>query len=83
MDLLSMEWRDVLFAHWPVDPAVVDSHLPDALAVDTVEGRAWLGVVAFVMGDIRPRFSPVGLTFPELYVFTPRTQQRAQPELVK
>lgn len=69
--LLSMTWRDVVFAHWPVDPGVVAPTLPAGLEVDTdPEGRAWLSVVGFVMDDIRPRFSPVGLSFPELNLRT-------------
>jgi uncharacterized protein YqjF (DUF2071 family) len=63
--LLSMMWRDVLFAHWPVAPAVVEEKLPPGLAVDTHDGQAWLGVVAFRMDPIKPRYSPIGLTFGE------------------
>ncbi|ELZ85544.1 hypothetical protein C453_07003 [Haloferax elongans ATCC BAA-1513] len=70
MDLLSMRWRHTLFLHWPVDPAVVESHLPDQLSVATADGRAWLGVVSFDMGEIRPRGSPLGLAFPEVNLRT-------------
>jgi uncharacterized protein YqjF (DUF2071 family) len=68
--LLSMTWADLLFAHWPVDPAVVESRLPPGLTVDTYEGDAYLGVVPFVMRDIGPRFAPVGLSFRELNLRT-------------
>jgi uncharacterized protein YqjF (DUF2071 family) len=69
--LLSMTWRDVFFAHWPVDPGIVADSLPPGLAVDTDEaGRAWLSVVGFVMADIGPRGVPVGLSFPELNLRT-------------
>jgi uncharacterized protein YqjF (DUF2071 family) len=63
--LLTMTWRDVLFAHWPVPPAVVESRLPAGLAVDTYDGKAYLGVVAFRMDPIKPRYAPFGLTFGE------------------
>jgi uncharacterized protein YqjF (DUF2071 family) len=63
--LLSMTWRDVLFAHWPVAPSVLEDELPSGLAVDTHDGQAWLGVVAFRMDPIKPRYSPIGLTFGE------------------
>ena len=59
MDLLSMRWRHTLFAHWPVDPELVEPRLPDRLSAATHDGRAWLGVVSFDMTDIRPRGSPV------------------------
>ena len=67
---LEMTWRDGLFAHWPVDPETVASALPDDLSVATHDGDAYLGVVPFVMDDIRPRGLPVGLSFPELNLRT-------------
>ncbi|OYR44656.1 YqjF family protein [Halorubrum sp. Hd13] len=67
---LEMTWRDGLFCHWPVDPAVVDETLPERLTVATHDGDAYLGVVAFVMDDIRPRGVPFGLSFPELNLRT-------------
>lgn len=69
---LSMGWRDALFAHWPVDAAVVADRLPAGLSPRTHDGSAWLGVVAFVMEDIRPRGvpEPLGLTFGEVNLRT-------------
>ncbi|EMA63326.1 YqjF family protein [Halorubrum lipolyticum] len=67
---LEMTWRDGLFCHWPVDPAVAAETLPDRLSVATHGGDAYLSVVAFVMDDIRPRGTPVGLSFPELNLRT-------------
>jgi|AntRauTorcE11898_2_1112593.scaffolds.fasta_scaffold14775_2 uncharacterized protein YqjF (DUF2071 family) len=69
--LLSMRWEDAIVASWPVGPDVVAPTLPEGLTVDTgPEGRAWLSVVGFVMENIRPRFVPVGLSFPELNLRT-------------
>jgi uncharacterized protein YqjF (DUF2071 family) len=67
-----MRWADVLFAHWPVDPAVVAPTLPDGLDVDTRDGDAYLGVVGFRMASIRPRGLPrsLGRSFPELNLRT-------------
>jgi len=70
MDLLRMEWRDVGFCHWPVEPSVVAATLPDGLTVDIKDGQAWLGVVPFEMADIRPRGSPIGRSFGELNLRT-------------
>lgn len=67
---LEMTWRDALFCHWPVDPAVVSGTLPDRLSAATHEGDAYLSVVAFVMDDIRPPGAPVELSFPELNLRT-------------
>lgn len=68
--LLSMRWRDLLFAHWRVDPETVMPNLPGGISVDTHEGDAYLGVVPFVMADIRPRGAPIGLEFGELNLRT-------------
>ena len=68
--LLSMTWRDLLFAHWPVNADIVARRLPDGVSVDTYDGDAYLGVVPFVMADIRPRGVPVGLRFGELNLRT-------------
>jgi len=67
---LSMKWRNVLFAHWPVPVEWVAESLPEGLSVDTYDGAAWLGVVPFEMTDIRPRGSPVGVSFNELNLRT-------------
>lgn len=69
-ELLSMRWRDLLFAHWRADPETVAPKLPDGLSLDTYNGDAYLGVVPFVMDDIRPRGSPLGLEFGELNLRT-------------
>lgn len=66
-------WKDLSFVHWPFDPAVVQRRLPPGLEVDTFDGRAWVGLVAFHMEDIRlPRLPPVPYlgTFPETNVRT-------------
>lgn len=67
---LEMTWRDGLFLHWPVAPDLVAETLPDRLSVATHGGDAYLGVVPFVMEDVRPRGAPFGLSFPELNLRT-------------
>lgn len=68
-----MRWRRVSFLHWSYPPDVVASLLPPGLEVDVRDGRAWVGLVAFEMADVRlpgtpavPGFS----TFPEVNVRT-------------
>lgn len=68
--IVEMRWEDLLFAHWDIDPAVVTRTLPDGLRLDTFDDRAYLGIFPFVMPKIGPRFSPVGLSFPELNLRT-------------
>jgi uncharacterized protein YqjF (DUF2071 family) len=51
-------WRDLLFAHWPIDPSVIQALLPDSLEVDVIDGKSWVGVVPFRMSGVRPRLTP-------------------------
>jgi uncharacterized protein YqjF (DUF2071 family) len=51
-------WRELLFLHWRMDPAVIQAGLPAGLWVDTFEGDAWVGIVPFFMRRIRPWWSP-------------------------
>lgn len=71
--VMTQWWRELLFAHWPVAPEVVQGLLPDSLEVDVVDGQAWVGVVPFRMTGVRPRLTPPvpGLSdFAELNVRT-------------
>ena len=66
-------WKNLTFVHFAYDPEVVQRRLPPGLVVDTFEGRAWVGLVAFHMEDIRlPYLPPVPYlgTFPETNVRT-------------
>src|SRR5262245_10075958 len=56
--VMAMRWHDLLFAHWPVDPAVLRPLIPASLQIDTYDGQAWIGVVPFRMTGVRPRFVP-------------------------
>jgi hypothetical protein len=44
--LLSVRARDVLFAHWPVDPSQLRPHVPDPLSIATFEGSRLAAAVA-------------------------------------
>ena len=67
---LRQRWTHVLFTHWPVRPALVQSRLPAGLTVDTFDGWAWLGVVPFVMDRIRVRtFGQHSLSIPGVTAF--------------
>lgn len=54
----SQRWRHLLFLHWEVSAEALRPLLPEALSIDTFEGRAYVGVVPFTMRDVRPRWSP-------------------------
>ena len=50
-----MEWHNLLFAHWAVNPALLESLIPKGLTLETYDGFAWLGVVPFQMRYTAPR----------------------------
>lgn len=61
-----------LFAHWPFDPERLRPLVPRPLELDVRDGRAWVGVVPFVLARAGVRGSPtfVRLTAPELNLRT-------------
>ena len=70
---MTQSWLDLLFAHWPVPPALLRPLLPEGLALQTWEGQAWIGVVPFRMENVTPRLVPPLpwiSAFPELNVRT-------------
>jgi uncharacterized protein YqjF (DUF2071 family) len=56
--LLHQEWRSLLFLHWACPSEELAGRLPAGLAVDTYEGRAYVGITALLMRRIRPVFCP-------------------------
>jgi hypothetical protein len=69
---LEMGWRHLLFENWPVDPDLLDAHLPESLSADRHDGAAWLSVVPFTNVAVRPRGLPrsLGVRLPELNLRT-------------
>src|SRR6187549_534040 len=71
--IMTQTWNDLLFAHWPVDAAVLRERVPASFELDLFDGQAWIGVVPFHMTNVAPRFVPAlpGVSaFPELNVRT-------------
>ena len=70
---ISQEWRDLTFMHWKVDAERLRPHLPNGLEIDFFEGEAYVGVIPFIMKNVRPRGLPAvpGIsTFAEFNVRT-------------
>jgi uncharacterized protein YqjF (DUF2071 family) len=66
-------WRDLLFAHWAVDPQALRPAVPAELPLDTFNGSAWIAVTPFEVSGLRFRGIPPlpGLSrFPETNVRT-------------
>jgi uncharacterized protein YqjF (DUF2071 family) len=56
--VLRQDWTELAYFHWPYDPRDVQPLLPDGVRVDTFDGAAWVGLIPFVMRDVRLGPSP-------------------------
>jgi uncharacterized protein YqjF (DUF2071 family) len=56
--VMRQEWHDLLFAHWPVPTEVLHQKVPQQLELDLWKGDAYLGVIPFVIRNLRPRNVP-------------------------
>jgi uncharacterized protein len=71
--VMTQNWDDLLFAHWPVPAEALRRIVPPVLPLDTYDGAGWIGIVPFGISGFRPRWLPPipGLSnFPELNVRT-------------
>lgn len=56
--VLRQEWRNLLFAHWSLPAEDVRAIVPRQLELDTWEGKAYVGVVPFLLRNMAPRGVP-------------------------
>lgn len=63
------QWKDLLFAHWPVPAATLRPLVPAGLDIQEFDGTSWAGLVPFRMAGVMRRPLPdlPGVSaFPEL-----------------
>jgi uncharacterized protein YqjF (DUF2071 family) len=71
--LMAQSWERLLFAHWPVEEAVLRRLVPAQLPIDSFDDTAWIGIVPFEVRALRLHGLPplpIGSRFPELNVRT-------------
>lgn len=51
--VMHQSWGKLLFLHWSLPPEQLRPLLPEGLALDTFEGRGWIGVTPFTMWNVR------------------------------
>jgi len=56
--IMTQEWHNVLFLHWPIPSGWLEPHIPAELELDLHGGQAWVSVVLFKAKRTRPRFMP-------------------------
>ena len=59
----NQRWRDLLFVHWPIDKDLIQKQLPKGLEVDCFDNQAYIGIVPFMMFDVRPWWLPKFMAF--------------------
>lgn len=73
---IAMDWRDVLFLHWPVNARELRPRIPADLELDTYDGTAWVSVVAFRIAAARPYGFPAATALPAFGEINVRTYVR-------
>lgn len=65
---LTAEWRKLILLTYSVSPRLVQTYLPDGLEPDTIDGRAFVSLVAFEFRNTKVRGLPVPfhINFPEI-----------------
>src|SRR6185369_1184001 len=56
--VLRQEWHNLLFAHWTFPQEEVRTIVPQQLDLDIWEGKAYVGVVPFLLRNMTPRGIP-------------------------
>ncbi len=56
--VMSQSWRELLFLHWEVPAERLQRLLPPELTLDLYQGRAYVGLVPFLMWGVRPTGLP-------------------------
>lgn len=70
----SQRWHQLLFSHWEVDAQALKPLVHPRLTIDTFDGKALVGVVAFTMQKVRPwSWLPSAPTATEFFEINVRT----------
>jgi uncharacterized protein YqjF (DUF2071 family) len=50
--IMHQRWNNLLFLHWPIEPALLRPLIPEPLQIDTFEGQAWIGITPFALSHL-------------------------------
>ncbi len=71
--ILFQKWEKLSFMHWRVDQEIIKKHIPKNLTLDLYENEAYIGLIPFMMKNVRPRWGfsiPFISNFPEFNIRT-------------
>jgi uncharacterized protein YqjF (DUF2071 family) len=58
LPLMRMQWRHLLFVHWPCHLRSLRPLVPSQLEIEQFGGSAWVGLIPFTMRDVLPAIIP-------------------------
>jgi uncharacterized protein len=56
--IMYQSWGKLFFLHWPLSVESLRPLIPEPLAIDTLDGAAWIGITPFTIWGMRPAFLP-------------------------
>lgn len=71
--ILLQSWENLSFLHWRVDKEILIQHIPKHLTLDLYRNEAYIGIIPFMMKNVRPRWGvsvPFISNFPEFNIRT-------------
>ena len=71
--LLVQNWKSLSFMHWMVNKEILSEYIPEGLKLDLFHNDAFVGVIPFMMKNVRPRWGtavPLISNFPEFNIRT-------------
>lgn len=71
--ILLQSWENLSFLHWRVDKEILIQHIPRHLTLDLYRNEAYIGIIPFMMKNVRPRWGvsiPFISNFPEFNIRT-------------
>ena len=54
--ILLQKWETISFMHWRVDKEIINKYIPKNLSLDLYDSVADIGVIPFMMKNVRPRW---------------------------
>ena len=50
--IMHQRWENLIFLHWPIEPALLRPLIPEPLQIDIFDGQAWLGITPFALNNL-------------------------------
>ena len=58
LNVMHQDWHKLLFLHWEMRVEDIRHLIPEKLAIDTFDGKAWLTITPLTITNVRPPYLP-------------------------